>query len=100
MDPLRRITLCAALQDIDICPQWIPTHENTLADLLSRRDFNKLADLFPLLAQEPSHQPPSPEILQTHGMLTSASLAPQPATSGGVSAPTPGGHMIQPDAAM
>ena len=51
MDPLRRITLCAALQDIDICPQWIPTHENTLADLLSRRDFNKLADLFPLLAQ-------------------------------------------------
>ena len=39
IDPLRKITLCVALQDIEICPQWIPMHENTLADLLSRRDL-------------------------------------------------------------
>ena len=57
MDPRRKITLLAAVHDIDIQARWIPTHENTLADLLSRRDFAKLANLFPLLAQEPSPTP-------------------------------------------
>ena len=61
MDPLRKITLCAAQQDIDIYPQWIPTLENILADLLSRRDFNKLANLFPLLTQILSGSPETPQ---------------------------------------
>ena len=61
MDPLRKITHCAAQQDIDIYPQWIPTHENILADLLSCRDFNKLADLFPLLTQKLSGSPETPQ---------------------------------------
>ena len=101
MDPLRKITLCAALHDIEICPHWIPTHENTLADLLSRRDPNKLADRFPLLTQNPS-QPPRAKLgmPQTHGISILASPASQPATSGGDSAPTPDGHMTQPAEAM
>ena len=94
-DPLRKITLLAALHDIDIHARWIPTHENTLADLLSRRNFNKLANQFPLLAQEPL-----PKTHRSPGTLTSASPAAQPATYGGASARTPGEHMTLPDAAM
>ena len=52
-------------------------HMKTLADLLSRRDFAKLANQFPLLAQEP-------ETHRNHGTMTSTSPASQPATSGGV----------------
>ena len=53
------------------------TNLNILADLLSLRDFNKLASLFSLLIQEIQA---SPETRQNPGMLTSASLASQPAT--------------------
>ena len=96
-DPLRKITLLAALHDIDIHARWIPTHQNTLADLLSRRDFNKLANMFPLLAQEPT---PGPETHPSPGTPTLAFPASQPATYGGASAQTPGEHMTLPDAAM
>lgn len=51
MEPLRSITLFAAHNDIEIQTRWIPTNENTLADLLSRRNFDKIAEQFPLLAQ-------------------------------------------------
>ena len=99
MDPLRKITLLAAVHDIDIQAQWIPTHENTLADPLSRRDFAKLANLFPLLAQEPN--PPSS--LETHpnpGTPTLASPVSQSVTYGGASAPIPDEYTTQPDAAI
>ena len=99
MDPRRKITLLAAVHDIDIQARWIPTHENTLADLLSRRDFAKLANLFPLLAQEPS----PPASLETHpnpGTPTLASPVSQPVTYGGASAPIPDEHTTQPDAAI
>ena len=56
MGPLRKLTLLATLHDINIHARWIPTHENFFAALLSRRDFSKLANLFPLMDQgsEPS----------------------------------------------
>ncbi|KAA8914381.1 hypothetical protein FN846DRAFT_751187, partial [Sphaerosporella brunnea] len=42
MDPLREITLLAALHDITFTAHWIPTKDNLLADLLSRRQFAKI----------------------------------------------------------
>ena len=90
MEPLRNITLCAAHHDIEIHPKWIPTHENTLADLLSRRDFNKIADQFPCLAQKPSHG-----THRSHGTQILASTAQPPATSGGDSAQIPDEPTIQ-----
>jgi hypothetical protein len=50
MEPLREITLLAALHDITFSAHWIPTSDNLLADLLSRRQFAKIADLCPLLS--------------------------------------------------
>ena len=44
--PLPKIALLAALHD-NIHTRWIPTHENTLADLLSRRDLASLLTFFP-----------------------------------------------------
>ena len=87
MDPLRKITLLAALHNVDIQAQWLPTHENTLADLLSRRNSSKLADLFPLLAQEPLT-----EIPQNLGTPILVSPALLPIISGGASAPTQDEH--------
>ena len=88
ISPLREIALLSAKQDIQIQPIWIPSQENLLADLLSRRDFKKLANTFPLLTQHTIHRHP--------GTKTSTSPALLPATFGGVSAPTPDGHMEQP----
>ena len=87
-DPLRKITLLAALHDIDIHGRWIPTHQNMLADVLSRRNFNKLANMFPLLAQKPT-----PETHRSLGIPILAFPASQPATYGGASARTPGEHI-------
>jgi hypothetical protein len=50
MEPLREITLLAALHDITFSAHWIPTADNLLADLLSRRQFAKIAELCPLLS--------------------------------------------------
>jgi hypothetical protein len=86
MEPLREITLLAALHDITFSAHWISTSDNLLADLLSRRQFAKVADLCPLLTQ--NSLPTSSATPQRTGMPTSASLAPPLATSGGVSVPT------------
>ena len=45
MDLLRRCLLLAAEYDLEIDVNWISTHENTLADALSRFDFLKRADI-------------------------------------------------------
>jgi hypothetical protein len=50
MDPLGEITLLAALHDITFSAHWIPTADNLLADILSRRQFAKIAELCPLLS--------------------------------------------------
>jgi hypothetical protein len=50
MEPLREITLLAAQHDITFSAHWIPTKDNQLADLLSRRQFTKIAELCPLLS--------------------------------------------------
>ena len=49
MGLLRDIVLLLALSDIVLQIIWIPTTENSLADTLSRRQFNYIADLFPQL---------------------------------------------------
>jgi hypothetical protein len=50
MEPLRKITLLAALHDITFSAHWIPTADILLADILSRRQFAKIAELCPLLS--------------------------------------------------
>ena len=47
MDVLRCCLLLAAEYDLEIDVNWISTHENTLADALSRFDFLKIADIAP-----------------------------------------------------
>ena len=49
MDVLRRCLLLAAEYDLEIDVNWISTHENTLADMLSRFDVLKIADIVPQL---------------------------------------------------
>ena len=96
LEPLRNIALCAAHNNIEIHARWIPTYENTLADLLSRRDFNKIANQFPLLSQIPRA---SHGIHPNGSMQISAYSAKLTVTSSGDSAPIPDEHTIQPAAA-
>jgi Reverse transcriptase (RNA-dependent DNA polymerase) len=44
IDPLQAILLIAALFNIDLVTQWIPTDDNFVADALSRHDFKRLAN--------------------------------------------------------
>jgi hypothetical protein len=63
MEPLREITLLAALHDITFAAQWIPTKDNLLADLLSRRQFAKIVEICPLLTgPQPKKCPPTQPI--------------------------------------
>jgi hypothetical protein len=59
IEPLREITLLAALHDITFSAHWLPTKDNLLADLLSRRQFEKIAEICPLLSGPPpqKHRP-------------------------------------------
>jgi hypothetical protein len=60
MEPLREITLLAALHDITFSAHWISTKDNLLADLLSRRQFGKIAQICPLLSEpQLKKQPPT-----------------------------------------
>ena len=45
MSVSRRSLLLAAKYDLEIETQWIPTQDNSLADALSRFDFDKIANL-------------------------------------------------------
>jgi len=47
--PLQLIFLAAALFNIDLLSEWLPTKENWIADALSRFELDKVADLFPQL---------------------------------------------------
>ena len=51
MSVLRRCLLLAAKYDpdLEIETQWIPTKDNSLADTLSRFDFDRIANLAPQL---------------------------------------------------
>jgi len=49
MDVLRRCLLLAANYDLESEPRWIPTHENGLADALSRFDYERITNLAPQL---------------------------------------------------
>jgi len=49
MDVLRRCLLLEANYDLEIEPRWIPTHENGLADALSRFDYERITNLAPQL---------------------------------------------------
>ena len=49
MAPLREICMLLATNDISLSVKWIPTKSNTLADMLSRGQYRKIADLYPQL---------------------------------------------------
>ena len=49
MAPLRDIVLILASDDILLQPRWLPTKENCLADDLSRRRLQRIANMFPQL---------------------------------------------------
>lgn len=49
MSVLRRCLLIAAECDLEIECQWIPTKENSLADALSRFDYDRITNLAPQL---------------------------------------------------
>lgn len=63
MEVLRRCLLLASKWDIELCPTWIPTTENALADALSRLDRDRIADQAPQLLPLLDHP--------KHGFLTS-----------------------------
>jgi hypothetical protein len=94
MAPLRKLLLLAAAWDIELVPRWIPSHENTLADALSRHEWRKIANISPMLTQAtlrtPLRSPKTPlPIPQTAGTATCLSSAGQlPATFGGALART------------
>ena len=90
MDPLPKITHIAALHNINIHALYLHMHKNALANLLSRHNFPKLANQFPLLAPEQLAAIP-----QSHGTQTSAFPELQPATNGSTSAQIPDEHMKQ-----
>jgi hypothetical protein len=50
ISPLRELALLLAAHDIIVVPIWISSEENTLADLLSRFRFKKIAELYPQLS--------------------------------------------------
>ena len=62
MEVLRRCLLLASKWDIELCPTWIPTTENALADALSRFDRDRIADQAPQLLPLLDHP--------KHGFLT------------------------------
>ena len=45
--PLKSLLILAAARDIQIVPQWLPSGENTLADALSRNNFQEVANICP-----------------------------------------------------
>ena len=53
--PLRQTLLLAAQFDILLVPVWIPGHTNTLADALSRFDFEHIANICPHWQDSSSH---------------------------------------------
>ena len=65
MDVLRRCLLLAAQYDLEMEVIWISTHDNTLADALSRFDLGKIANLAPQLIY-PTSSPLNPGFL-TYG---------------------------------
>lgn len=54
MDVLRRCLLLATDHDLEIEARWIPTNANTLADALSRFDYEKITNLAPQLTHPTS----------------------------------------------
>jgi len=49
MHVLRPCLLLATEYDLELEAQWVSTKENTLADALSRLEYNRIADLAPQL---------------------------------------------------
>ncbi len=49
MQPLRRIAMLCAEYDIEVQAHWISTKQNSLADMLSRGQYTKIADRYPFI---------------------------------------------------
>ena len=67
MDVLRRCLLLATDHDLEKKARWIPTNANTLADALSRFDYEKITNLAPQLIHPTSS-------LRDRGFLTYSKL--------------------------
>jgi len=59
MQVLQRWLLLATEWDLELDARWIPTKNNALADVLSRRETNRIADLAPQLVHPKSGLPAS-----------------------------------------
>ena len=66
MEPLREVMMQIALHNITLKAIWIPTKNNFLADLLSRRKLETIANIYPLLQISLAHENPP-----HHGMRRS-----------------------------
>jgi hypothetical protein len=76
MEPLREITLLAALDEITFSAHWVPPGDNLLADLLSRRQFAKIAEIYPLLSStQPEKHPPTQTTTTTPVHFSSVTFA-------------------------
>ena len=62
-----------ATNDISLSVKWIPTKSNALADMLSRGQYRKIADLYPQL-----HWLLAKGTLPNSGIQASASLETRP----------------------
>ena len=49
MESLRRIAMLCAEYDIEVQAHWISTKQNSLADVLSRGQYTKIANKYPSL---------------------------------------------------
>jgi hypothetical protein len=103
MGSLRLLLLEAARWDLELHPFWISTHDNSLADALSRHEWKKIANIAPLLSQKYLSQtkktmgPTSPETPQNLGTKTSQTWTDAPhGTFGGDWEHQPGRLTAQP----
>ena len=54
---IRSLIVCALKNNIVFTSRWIPTHSNTIADLLSRLSITQALRIAPWLDREPTHVP-------------------------------------------
>ena len=89
MGPLRQIATTIAECDILLCPTWIPTHANQLADDLSRFRYRKITNIYPQLRHLTIPPPPRAGTHLNHGTIKPRCRERPHAFSGGVFRPKP-----------
>ena len=95
MGPLRQIATTIAEYDILLCPTWIPTHANHLADDLSRFRFRKIANMHPQLRHLTTPPPPQAGTHMNHGTIRPRCHERPPDFSSGALQPKPAAVIIR-----